>query len=107
MEMPTLFTLTATTPAGNEPVGHTSVDPTDQAQLTLLCEVDAPRSPAPSGIVRPRRRLDERTRQIGLAGVAQARAILAEQARRRAEREAAEHPTRIPARPRHDDQRAA
>jgi hypothetical protein len=34
-------------------------------------------------------RLDARTRRIGLEGVAHARAILAEQARRRAEREAA------------------
>lgn len=35
-------------------------------------------------------RLDKRTRQIGLAGIANARAILAEQARRRAETRAAE-----------------
>ncbi|MGD9704751.1 MAG: hypothetical protein AB7Q42_00635 [Acidimicrobiia bacterium] len=34
-------------------------------------------------------RLDERTRQIGLVGVAEAKAILDEQARRRAERDAA------------------
>jgi hypothetical protein len=34
-------------------------------------------------------RLDDRTRQIGLAGVAQAKAILEEQAARRAERESA------------------
>jgi hypothetical protein len=32
--------------------------------------------------------LDDRTRQIGLAGVAQAKAILDEQARRRAEHDA-------------------
>ena len=33
-------------------------------------------------------RLDDRTRQIGLAGVAQAKAILDEQAKRRAEHDA-------------------
>jgi hypothetical protein len=33
-------------------------------------------------------RLDARTRRIGLAGVAHAKALLADQARRRAEREA-------------------
>ena len=33
-------------------------------------------------------RLDDRTRQIGLAGVAEAKAILDEQARRRAEHDA-------------------
>jgi hypothetical protein len=40
--------------------------------------------------VPPRFRLDERTRRVGLAGVARARAILAEQARRRAEAELAD-----------------
>jgi hypothetical protein len=49
-----------------------------------------------------RLRLDARTRRVGLAGVAQARALLAEQARRRAEREAAQaeqlrHPPAHPA----------
>jgi hypothetical protein len=35
-------------------------------------------------------RLDDRTRRLGMVGVAQMKAQLAEQARRRAEREAAE-----------------
>ena len=46
-------------------------------------------------------RLDARTRRVGLAGVARARAILADQARRRAEREAdhAEHRRHPPQHP--------
>ena len=52
-------------------------------QLTLL-----PDSPLPSSL-----RLDDQTRRIGLEGVARARAVLAEQARRREEREAAQHRT--------------
>jgi hypothetical protein len=36
----------------------------------------------------PALRLDARTRRVGLAGVAHAKALLADQARRRAEREA-------------------
>lgn len=59
---------------------------TASEQLALL-----PVTELEPGRVRPRRRLDERTRLIGLAGVAEARAILAEQARRRAERELAGH----------------
>jgi hypothetical protein len=47
-------------------------------QLRLLEPLAAP----------PSLRLDARTRRVGLAGVARARALLAEQARRRAEREA-------------------
>jgi len=46
-------------------------------QLSLL-----PPSSLPESL-----RLDDRTRRIGLEGVARARAVLAEQARRRAERE--------------------
>ncbi len=47
-------------------------------------------------------RLSARTRRVGLAGVAQARAVLADQARRRAEREVDQadqrrHPPRHPA----------
>jgi hypothetical protein len=56
--------------------------PSTPEQLLLLSE---------PGRVRPRVRLDDRTRRIGLAGVAEARAILAEQARRRAQAELADH----------------
>lgn len=44
----------------------------------------------PADGVPVRLRLDERTRRIGLAGVARARAILDEQARQRAEARSAE-----------------
>lgn len=52
--------------------------------------------------VPPKLRLSARTRRIGLAGVAQAKALLDEQARRRAEREAHQaddrrHPPHHPA----------
>ena len=43
-------------------------------------------------------RLDERTRRVGLAGVANARAVLAESRRRRVERETAAAQSRRPRR---------
>jgi hypothetical protein len=57
-------------------------------QLTLL---------EPVGVPAPLQ-LDERTRRIGLAGVAEARAILAESRRRRLEREAEAAEARRPGR---------
>ncbi len=55
----------------------TETTPTPSEQLRLLD------TPVPAAL-----RLDSRTRRVGLAGVAHARALLAEQARRRAAREA-------------------
>jgi hypothetical protein len=57
-------------------------------QLTLL---------DPAGIP-PQLRLDEQTRRVGLAGVARARAILAESRRQRLEREQAAAQARRPER---------
>ena len=42
-------------------------------------------------------RMDERTRRIGLANVASAKAILAEQTARRLERENTRHPMKVAA----------
>jgi hypothetical protein len=61
---------------------------TTQHQLTLL---------EPDGVP-PQLQLDERTRRIGLAGVAEARAILAESRRQRLAREAAAAEARRPGR---------
>jgi hypothetical protein len=58
-------------------VPMTETTPTPSEQLRLLD------TPVPAAL-----RLDPRTRRVGLAGVAHARALLAEQARRRAAREA-------------------
>jgi hypothetical protein len=61
---------------------------TTNQQLTLL---------EPAGVPAPLQ-LDERTRRIGLAGVAEARAILAESRRQRLEREAEAAEARRPGR---------
>lgn len=76
---------------------------TEQLALTEITGIDqarAPRPPASAPTTRPRRgsarrtptahpyRLDEHTRQVGLQGVAAARAVLAETTRRSRERDA-------------------
>jgi hypothetical protein len=61
---------------------------TSTTQLTLL---------EPAGVPSPLR-LDERTRRVGLAGVASARAILAESRRQRLDREATMVESRRPGR---------
>ena len=62
----------------------------EQAQPTL------PGIPAVLATTDARFRINETTRRIGLAGVARARAVLAEQAARREEREAARSGQRTP-----------
>lgn len=59
---------------------------TEQLRLISVPATGAPRSPRLARVP-AKLRLDEQTRRIGLAGVAEARAILAAQAQRRAERE--------------------
>ncbi len=63
---------------------NTAAEPTaQQLPLLELTPVARPRRVVPLRRIPARLRLDEQTRRIGLAGVAEARAILAAQAERR------------------------